>query len=246
MMLSTLAAKALVDAGYDLVDAVDDIWFHAQVSGGTPGEAWVAEAPEGFLLAVPRLGIIQRLGLETVEVALPASAAEAGRTDAPEHLFRVLRALHTLQANPVAALKRELEARLARLDATERTRKVRERIGQDLYREALMQFWGGRCALTGAALPPSLLRASHAKPWADAGDDERLDPFNGLLLTVRYDALFDQGWIAFDDAGKAIVSQQLDAPARDFLGLVHGMALRFVLPGHLPYLRYHREHIARP
>lgn len=245
MALPALAAKALADAGFDLVDAVDDTWFHAHVSGGTPGETWVADEPEGLLLAVPQPGIVQRLGLEIVEAAPPVSAAEVGRADTPERLFRALCALHTLQANPVAVLKRELEARLARLDATERTRKVRERIGQDLYREALMQFWGGRCALTGIELPPGLLRASHAKPWADASDDERLDPFNGLLLTVRYDALFDQGWIAFDDAGQLLASPALDASMRAFLGLVPGMALRFVLPGHVPYLRYQREHIAR-
>ncbi|TAL72331.1 MAG: HNH endonuclease [Rhodanobacter sp.] len=245
MPLPTLAAKALADAGYDLVDAVDGSWFRAHVSGGAPGEVWIAEVQPGFLLAVGQPGTVQRLGLESVVVAPPAPAAEVGQADTPEHLFRALHALHALQANPVEALKRELGARLARLDATERTRKVRERIGQDLYRGALMQFWGGRCALTGIELPPGLLRASHAKPWADASDDERLDPFNGLLLTVRYDVLFDQGWISFDDAGKLLASPALDAPMRSFLGLVPGMALRFVLPGHVPYLHYHREHIAR-
>ena len=44
---------------------------------------------------------------------------------------------------------------------------------------------------TGVALPPELLRASHAKPWAKASDIERLDSFNGLLLSVHLDAMFD-------------------------------------------------------
>ncbi|ACK80676.1 MULTISPECIES: type 2 periplasmic-binding domain-containing protein [Acidithiobacillus] len=41
---------------------------------------------------------------------------------------------------------------------------VRQRIGQQKFREAMLTYWGGACAVTGLALP-DVLRASHAKPW---------------------------------------------------------------------------------
>lgn len=108
-----------------------------------------------------------------------------------------------------------------------------------------MDFLDNRCALSGRLLPPALLRASHAKPWAHATNSERLDPFNGLLLAVQYDALFDKGLIAFDDAGRLLLSHALDEEVRGFIGLSEPMRLRFVLPGHVGYLRYHREHVAK-
>ena len=38
--------------------------------------------------------------------------------------------------------------------ATEVERLRKERIGQDVFREALMLFWGGACAVTGRSSPP--------------------------------------------------------------------------------------------
>jgi putative restriction endonuclease len=60
-----------------------------------------------------------------------------------------------------------------------------------------MEYWGGRCPITGLE-QPELLRASHIKPWADcATDAERLDVFNGLLLGAHIDAAFDSALISF-------------------------------------------------
>jgi len=38
-----------------------------------------------------------------------------------------------------------------------------QRVGQDPFRQGLLDFWEGRCAITGLAVP-ELLRASHIKP----------------------------------------------------------------------------------
>ena len=43
---------------------------------------------------------------------------------------------------------------------TEAERMVIQRIGQDVFRDALMDYWAGCCPLTGIA-EPALLRASH-------------------------------------------------------------------------------------
>lgn len=156
-----------------------------------------------------------------------------------------MRVLHSLQTHPLTVLSSRLEARLAAVPATERTREVRQRIGQDVFREALMDLWQGRCAVTGLALPPGLLRASHAKPWAKASDTERLDPFNGLLLSIHLGVMFGSGPDTFSDQGTLLCSQGLDMAARSHFGIVSGLQLRTYTPGHLPYPAWHREFIFR-
>ncbi len=153
--------------------------------------------------------------------------------------------LHSLQTHPASALSARVEARLAGIPETERTREVRQRIGQDVFREALMDLWQGRCAVTGIPFPPQLLRASHAKPWAKANDAERLDPFNGLLLATHLDAMFDSGLIGFDEQGRLIASPQLDPVVKSHFDIRQGSPLRSVAPGHLPYLAWHREFVLR-
>jgi len=84
---------------------------------------------------------------------------------------------------------------------------VRQRVGQQAYRQAMLNYWGGACAVTGLALRQAV-RASHAKPWADCETDaERLDVFNGFLLSANLDALFDQFLISFDALGGILISE---------------------------------------
>ena len=124
---------------------------------------------------------------------------------------------------------------------TEAERLVVQRVGQDLFRTALLDFWQGRCCVTGLAVP-SLLRASHIKPWAKcASDNERLDVFNGLLLAPHLDALFDSGWISFSDQGGMLVSEQLSAAARVQLGIASAWSISGLKTAHSGYLAHHRE-----
>lgn len=124
---------------------------------------------------------------------------------------------------------------------TEAERLVVQRVGQDLFRSALLDYWQGRCCVTGLAVP-SLLRASHIKPWAKcASDDERLDVFNGLLLAPHLDALFDGGWISFSEQGGMLVSKQLSAAARTQLGIDPSWSIESLKGAHMGYLAYHRE-----
>lgn len=241
-VLPVLVSKALADTGYDLIDQSNDGWFLARVSG-SPAKLAVQPVATGTILAVPEQGLVQRIGLETMACTPPAGMTSAGIASSPVQLYQGLRMLHSLQTHPASVLSATLEARLAAIPETERTQEVRQRIGQDVFREALMELWEGRCALSGVALPPALLRASHAKPWAKSSDAERLDPFNGLLLAVQFDVLFDQGLIAFGDDGQTVISSRITAEARQFLNLDDFPCLRFVLPGHSEYLHYQRAHV---
>ena len=86
---------------------------------------------------------------------------------------------------------------------------VRRRLGQTEFRAGLLDYWQGSCAVTGIA-QPELLRASHIKPWAHCGNNaERLDVYNGFLLTADWDAAFDAGLVSFDTDGVAVFSPAL-------------------------------------
>jgi putative restriction endonuclease len=105
----------------------------------------------------------------------------------------------------------------------------------------LLDYWRGRCCVTGLAVP-SLLRSSHIKPWAKcASDDERLDVFNGLLLAPHIDALFDGGWISFSDQGGVLVSKQLSSASRAQLGVSADWSVQGLTPAHAEFLAHHRE-----
>lgn len=128
---------------------------------------------------------------------------------------------------------------------TEAERLVVQRVGQDLFRAALLDFWRGRCCVTGLAVP-ELLRASHIKPWAQCdSDQERLDVFNGLLLAPHLDALFDGGWLSFASNGTALWSKALSPETRAILGVQSEPTLRGLLAQHQPYLAFHRRHVFR-
>src|ERR1019366_8583612 len=87
---------------------------------------------------------------------------------------------------------------------TEAERLTVERIGQNLFRQALIEYWSGRCPLTGIT-DPALLRASHIVPWAECETDAlRLDVHNGFLLSSLWDAVFDAGLVSFTGDGKPI------------------------------------------
>ncbi len=118
---------------------------------------------------------------------------------------------------------------------------VKQRRHQEEYRSKLENYWNNACAVTGIEIP-EILRASHAKPWKDSSDTEKLDVFNGFLLCANLDALFDKGLITFDDEGKIIISPKLTDNQIASLNL-QNMRLRKIDPCHLPYLAYHRENI---
>ena len=140
-----------------------------------------------------------------------------------------------------AAVTQAVETMPAEARGTEVERLVRQRVGQARYRDALLTYWGGACAVTGVTVTEAL-RASHAKPWAECADDaERLDAFNGFLLVANLDALFDRFLISFDDAGHLLTSTRLSQSDLPGLGIHSGMTLRWLASEHRHYLQWHRE-----
>ncbi len=136
------------------------------------------------------------------------------------------------RAHCLNALVGRFEQAVVAISATEREATVRQRVGQSLFREGLMALWGGRCAITGLDVP-ELLRASHAKPWADSNDFERLDVYNGLLLAAHWDAAFDAGLVTVSPDGVVVASPALSDAARGVLGFTDTLQLK-LRPEHEP------------
>lgn len=125
------------------------------------------------------------------------------------------------------------------LDKTEQDSIVKSRIGHGAFRENLIRLWGG-CSVTGVK-NLTVLKASHAKPWRECSNKERLDPYNGLLLVPNLDALFDAGLITFESGGAIRVSSKLSGEDQNLLNIDPGLRLRTVFPRNEKYLKYHRE-----
>ena len=125
------------------------------------------------------------------------------------------------------------------IKATEKEALIKARIGQGLFRQKLIDYWKG-CSVTQCHIQ-CLLLASHIRPWRFSNNQQRLDVFNGLLLTPNLDKLFDKGYISFDNKGRVILSSFLPKSEFSLLGINTSMKLTFIDNNHLPYLRYHRE-----
>lgn len=116
------------------------------------------------------------------------------------------------------------------------------RVGQEFFREQVRFAYGYRCCLSELDdITPSILIASHIKPWRLATAEEKTDKFNGLLLAPHYDKLFDKGFISFSDDGELMLSDKL--PDHVIQGWdLENKKLHTIFPQSAEYLGFHREH----
>ncbi len=240
--------KAAVDNGFDRDLPRENDWLPF-ASTHCPLRIWLGTFGDAVLLvALSQHEVARALGALGTPMAAPLPrGAVAGCTvpDIPA-LHHLLRRAFQLARTLPDELLHAFEKRAAELPrTTEAERIVVQRVGQDVFREGLLEYWDGRCAVTGLAVP-QLLRASHIKPWADCDTDaERLDVFNGLLLAPNLDAAFDAGFITVVDDAVVVVSPELAAEARRRLGFDVAMRVGSLTDGHRAYLAWHREHVFR-
>ncbi|NOT05833.1 MAG: hypothetical protein HOP27_14660 [Anaerolineales bacterium] len=161
------------------------------------------------------------------------------RENAPsEFVFRI-----EMLSSEIDAFKevREHAGEYKALDKTEQEQIVVSRLGQGNFRRNVIRLWGS-CSVTGLQ-SVTLLRASHIKPWKDSNNQERLNPFNGLLLIPDYDFLFDRGYITFKNNGSVLISQKLSPFARKIFDVDDALQLRNVFPENKEYLDFHRSEV---
>lgn len=121
---------------------------------------------------------------------------------------------------------------------TEEERLIKTRIGQDKFRRALLN--GQRkCVMCGMDVE-ELLVASHIKSWRDSTNDERLDINNGIILCANHDALFDKGFITFNDNGNILVSKRINENQMKLLNIDENMKINFNETTKL-YMKSHRS-----
>lgn len=205
------------------------------------GSIYLASAGDSgpWCLALDHGGVIAELGLPPSDVAGPGLARFAF-TKLSE-LYAVLPRVYDLAVSlPDAPLETFVRATKDLPRTTEAERLVIQRVGQGIFRERLVSYWGGRCPLTGI-IEPELLRASHIKPWAKCDSDaERLDVHNGVLLSALWDAAFDAGLVTFEDDGTPRFAPSLRAEAMARLTWTAPMSLT---SEHRAQLAWHRKHI---
>ena len=231
----TRIEKAAADCGFDLTPYDEGGQIVLRSSAFPESVSVGIGAENGFVIAAELL-------------LLGEYATHAGSVVATD-----INALYACLAK-AAATARNLPNRIAQQfiqqtnnlpTTTEAERLQIQRIGQDMFRKSLLDYWGGKCCVTGLAVS-DLLRASHIRPWATCETNEqRLDVFNGLLLSPNIDALFDGGWVTFSDAGQMVISEALPKEERKRLGLDASACVHSIRPEHRAYLVFHRGEVFR-
>jgi hypothetical protein len=226
--------KAAWQNGFRRILGEDKGWaaFESTTAQGT---LWLAAASDQgpWFLALDHPGVIAELALPSADIAGPGII----RCSFPSltALYSILPRLYQLSTSLPDAPLHAFEQQTGKLpQTTEAERLVVQRIGQDIFRASLMDYWQGRCPLTGIT-DPALLRASHIIPWSECESDaQRLDVHNGLLLSALWDAAFDRALVTFDDDGYPQFSPKLSESARA------------CLKGHqpLPLTDAHRSNLA--
>jgi hypothetical protein len=240
--LSSELEDAAREHGYRIPSGVADGWLFWK-SATAHGEIAIAAASAAgpFFLSVEHSGIAGEHGAEP---AKPPAKGHSGAFafEQRDALFEgVSRAYQLGISLPTAPLE-QFGIETSVLGETEAEAIVRRRIGQDVFRKALIEYHGGRCQVTGIT-DAALLRASHIIPWSECETDaERLDVHNGLLLSSLWDAAFDEGLLSFQDNGVPIYSAQLTGDARSLLECepIRRLELR---PEQLSRMAWHRTHV---
>lgn len=226
-----------------------DGWLHV-TSMTAPGDLWItARAAEGpWHVAVEHPPVIAELSRSTMGLPSLKPVARKGPGKARymvadvKELRQLLRRIYQLATSLPDTPLREFSAKTSKLPrATETERMVIQRVGQDIFRKSLIDYWDGCCPLTGIT-EPALLRASHIKPWAACDSDaERLDVHNGLLLSSLWDAAFDVGLVTFDKKGSVVHAENLSPLTIKLLDRI--VPVLKLTTQHQIFMEWHRRHV---
>ncbi|MCC2347486.1 HNH endonuclease [Bacillus cereus] len=151
----------------------------------------------------------------------------------------LLKKVNLLHNGSFLALQKELESPIV-LDKTEKESVVKARIGQSIFKKALLAA-EKKCKLCGVS-DERFLVASHIKRWSQSNHKERLDVNNGLLLCPNHDALFDKGYISFNEDGRVLISESFGKSTKVFLNINETMNIR-MNEGQREYMKWHRENM---
>lgn len=123
---------------------------------------------------------------------------------------------------------------------SEAMKMIKVRLSQNKFRKKLFDICP-KCAVTGLESSKFLI-GSHIKPWSKSDDNEKIDPYNGFLLTPNFDHLFDKGYITFKLNGDLCVSTKLTTYEQNFFQIPNRLVIR-LSNNYAYYLQYHQDQI---
>lgn len=94
-----------------------------------------------------------------------------------------------------------------------RTAWTQVRTNQARFRKSVLSNYNGRCCISGLAVR-GLLVASHIVPWSEDAHN-RLNPQNGLCLSVLHDRAFDLGMLTITCDYRVRLSNSIAAHTAD-------------------------------
>jgi hypothetical protein len=236
------AVKAAADNGFRIIRQTVQGWI-GFASTSAPGNLFIARALTGpWMLSVEHTGVAQELSQAFGPTTLPGPGVYTCLFETLSQLHQAIDRVYRLSISLPQIPLADFEKQTSNLPRnTEAERLAVMRVGQEIFRKALMEYWNGTCPLTGIT-DPALLRASHIVPWAECESDAlRLNVYNGLLLSSLWDAAFDAGLVTFTTDGVPLASTTLSQSAVLALGLGAYPVLHGLTPQHEVLLKRHRE-----
>ena len=207
------------------------------------GKNWTTKASDYFKVCSNSIEELEQWSLNTYNKEL----TPCGTCKKRGLLVAWYAEIKNLQAASALSLKSDIdelkECLVSETDPEKRTEietLIKARQGQGSFRQKLLKLYP-ICPLTDLDVQ-SLLIASHIKPWSVCNNNERLDPFNGLMLAPNIDALFDKGLITFDTDGTIKIHPTIDPENQERLGISRDMKLK-IEPESEKYFEYHRNHV---
>ncbi len=128
-----------------------------------------------------------------------------------------------------------------------KTIQTKARIGQNFFRCAVLSAYDYRCCITGLAIS-KLLVASHIVPWR-IDEANRLNPSNGLCLSMLHDKAFDIGMMTISEDMTVSVSRKYAEKTDIFFNSAilaydgKPISLPEKFMPHAKFLVYHRKHV---
>lgn len=236
--------KSALDQGFSISLGESDGWLVFQAHA-VPTRLVLSGNEDGvFMVGTSHPGV----GSELADELAPAPRSHDGFDCfiAPNssELFRIIGRIWALARSLPSEPLAEFERLVREAHSTTEVERLRkERIGQDVFRRALLTYWEDACAITGVKTS-KLLRASHIIPWARCeSDEERLNVHNGLLLVATLDAAFDAGLISFADDGGILISEKLPVADQVCSGIGQHMRLTRLHDEVRKRLVWHRAHL---
>ena len=125
-------------------------------------------------------------------------------------------------------------------------REINVRVKQSLFRNRVLNNFNSTCCISGIT-ESDLLVASHIVPWSEK-IESRLDPSNGLCLSVLYDKLFDKGYFTLDNDYKVVVTyriSELSSKTKNSLLEIQGKSISSTRNSQISQLclEFHRQKI---